>query len=176
VANTTGSPLSMGISVIGPSPTNRSQRCHSEVMLVSGTGSSRATRIALFNVSAYRNSTSHSCEFSPCSDSRQITASQRALACCSACFHRSPGRVPVCGSRPGSCSISHALTAIACGYPGWNGSRTRATQLTPSAGPIRCDGQSRTGFEVVDVGRQSRHCWWLMLVVSLVHSVDAGSV
>ncbi len=30
------------ISVVGPSPTNRSQRCHSEVMLVSGTGSSRA--------------------------------------------------------------------------------------------------------------------------------------
>ena len=43
VANTTGSPPSpMSISVVGPSPTNRSQRCHSEVMLVSGTGSSRA--------------------------------------------------------------------------------------------------------------------------------------
>ena len=50
-----------------------------------------------------------------------MTASQRVLACCNACFHRSPGRIPVCGSRstkiswarPGSCSISHALTAIA---------------------------------------------------------------
>ena len=37
--------------------------------------------------------------FSQCFDSRQITASQRALACCSACFHRSPGRIPVCGSK-----------------------------------------------------------------------------
>ena len=45
VANTTGSPPStMSISVVGPSPANRSQRCHSEVMLVSGTGSSRATQ------------------------------------------------------------------------------------------------------------------------------------
>ena len=44
VSNTTGSPPSpISISVVGPSPANRSQRCHSEVMLVSGTGSSRAT-------------------------------------------------------------------------------------------------------------------------------------
>ena len=43
VSNTTGSPPSTLIAVVGPSPTNRSQRCHSEVMLVSGTGSSRAT-------------------------------------------------------------------------------------------------------------------------------------
>jgi len=28
----------------------------------------------------------------------QITTSQRALACCSACFQRAPGRIPVCGS------------------------------------------------------------------------------
>ena len=42
VANTTGSPPSTMIAVVGPSPANRSQRCHSEVMLVSGTGSSRA--------------------------------------------------------------------------------------------------------------------------------------
>ena len=89
----------MSISVVGPSPTNRSQRCHSEVMLVSGTGSSRAHTIVLFNVSAYRNSVWHSWEASQCFDSRQITASQRALACCSACFQRAPGRMPVCGSR-----------------------------------------------------------------------------
>ena len=38
-------------------------------------------------------------EFSQCFDSRQITASQRALALFSASFHLSPGRIPVCGSR-----------------------------------------------------------------------------
>ena len=46
---------------------------------------------------------------------------QRLLAWFSACFHRSPGRMPVCGSRskkissasPSSCSISHFLTATA---------------------------------------------------------------
>ena len=77
-----------------------------------------------WSCSASRHSGTRSCtreEASQCLDSRQITASQRALACCSACFHRSPGRMPVCGSRsrkissasPGSCSISHALTATA---------------------------------------------------------------
>src|SRR4029078_2504067 len=71
--------------------------------------------------SPYRTSVWHSREASQCLDSRQITASQRVLACCSACLHRSPGRIPVCGSRskkissarPGSCSINHALTATA---------------------------------------------------------------
>ena len=48
--------------------------------------------------------------FSQCLDSRQMTASQRALALSNASFHRAPGRIPVCGSkkissaRPGSCS------------------------------------------------------------------------
>ena len=38
-------------------------------------------------------------EFSQFFDSRQITASQRALALFSASFPLSPGRIPVCGSR-----------------------------------------------------------------------------
>ncbi len=45
-------PSTMSTSVVGPSSGNRSQRCHSEVMSVSGTGSSRAHRIVLFSVSA----------------------------------------------------------------------------------------------------------------------------
>ena len=38
--------------VVGRCPGNRSQRCHSEVMLVSGTGPSRAHRIVLPRFSA----------------------------------------------------------------------------------------------------------------------------
>lgn len=80
VVNSAGSPSSTAISVVGPPP-NRSQYCHSEVMSQSGTSSSRATTMALFNVSAYRYSVWHSREFAQCADSRQITTSQRALAC-----------------------------------------------------------------------------------------------
>ena len=88
---------------------------------MSGSGSRRAHRMVLFSVSAYRNSVSHSCEASQCLDNKQITASQRLLARCNACFHRSPGRIPVCASRskkissarPGSYSIRHFFTAAA---------------------------------------------------------------
>ena len=53
LSNTTGSPPSaMSTSVVGPWSGNRSQRCHSEVMLVSGTGSSRAHRMVLCRFSA----------------------------------------------------------------------------------------------------------------------------
>ena len=45
-----------------------------------GKRSSRANRMVLFNVSAYRNSAWHSREASQCFDSKQITASQRLLA------------------------------------------------------------------------------------------------
>ena len=121
LASRTGSPLSTMMSATRPSPVNKSHRCHSEVMPVSASGSSRAHRMVLFNVSAYRNSAWHSREASQCFDSKQITASQRLLARCNACLQRSPGRIPVCGSRsrkissarPGSCSINHALTAVA---------------------------------------------------------------
>ena len=111
----------MSISVVGPSPTNRSQRCHSEVIPVSDTGSSRPHRIVLFERLGVPVFGLALGQASQLSDSRQITASQRVLACCSASCHRSPARIPVCGSRskkissakPGSRSISHSLTATA---------------------------------------------------------------
>ena len=54
LASWTGSPPStlIAVVVVVPSPGNSSQHCHSEVMLVSGTGSSRATRMVLCRFSA----------------------------------------------------------------------------------------------------------------------------
>ena len=139
VANTTGSPSSTLIAVVGPSP-NSSQRCHSEVISRPGTDSSRATTIALFSISAYRYSVVHSCEATQCSDSRQITASQRAFACCSACFQRSPagsrcaGPDPERSRRPDPAPARPATASPRwpADHPGWNDSKTPATWHHPA--------------------------------------------
>ena len=52
-----------------------------------------------YSTSRHRYWVVYSCEAAPWADNKQITASQRVFASCSACSQHCPGRTPVCGSR-----------------------------------------------------------------------------
>ena len=105
VEKATEFPVPSSICVIGPSP-NKSTHCQSRVMPLPVDGSNRTQKIFLRRFSAVRNSVLHSVDASHSGDSKQITASQRVLACWRASFHLIPGRIPECGSSSRKISLS----------------------------------------------------------------------